>query len=69
MDVPRQYFFWMFSISTGAISDREYQIGLQRDQQREDRKEDTEEPIGDIERDFTETLYQFGKLITWVSRF
>lgn len=54
----------MFSISTGAISDRECQIGLQRDQQREDRKEDTEEPIGDIERDFTETLYQFGKLIT-----
>lgn len=54
----------MFSISTGAISDREYQIRLQRDQQREDRKEDTEEPIGDIERDFTETLYQFGKLIT-----
>ena len=59
----------MFSVSTGSISGRECKIGLQRDQHREDRTGDTEEPNGGINRDFTETLHQFGKLITWVLRF
>ena len=59
----------MFSVSTGSISDGECQIGLQRDQHREDHKGDTEVPIdGIFDGDFTETLPQFGKLITWISR-
>jgi len=54
----------MFSVSAGSISGRECQIGLQRDQHREDHKGNTEEPIDGIGRDVTEALHQFGKLIT-----
>lgn len=44
----------MFSVSTGSISGRECQ----------DLKRDTEDPTGGNDKDFTETLPQFGKLIT-----
>ena len=63
MDVPLSLFFNVLR-STGCISDLQCQVWLQRDQNREDCKGDTEDPTGGIDRDFTETLNQFGKLIT-----
>lgn len=53
--------FWIFSVSTGSSNDQEYQIGLQRDRHREDRKGDTEDPIGGNDSDFNDIFHLYGK--------
>ena len=61
--------FWMFLVSTGSVSDRECQLGLQKDLHREDRNADNGDPIAGNYRGCKETLHQFGKLKTSVSRY
>ena len=60
--------FWMLSVSTGSVSGRECQIGLQKDLNREDGNADTGHPIAGNYESRKETLHQFGKLKTSVSR-
>ena len=52
----------MFSVSTGWVSDRECQIGPQKDLPREDRNADTGDPIAGNYRGRKKTIHQFGKL-------
>ena len=58
----------MLSVSTGSVSGRECQIGLQKDLNREDGNADTGDPIAGNYKSRKETLHQFGKLKTSVSR-
>ena len=51
----------MFSVSTGFSGGQEDEIGLQRDRHREDRKGDTEDPIGGNDSNFNEIFHQLGK--------
>ena len=59
----------MFSILTDSVSDRECQLGLQKDLHREDRNADNGDPIAGNYRGRKETLHLFGKLKTSVSRY